>query len=640
MRLVQGEVLQGGSPFPPIATLAFLSDCEVAALLGPDGSVEWMCLPRFDGPSVFGALLDRDAGSFRLGPTDTHVAAGRRYLPGTMVLETTWNTPTGWIVVHEALLIGPWHHDDERSPTHRRTPTDTEADHVLLRTVRCLNGRVDLVMECRPRMGYGARAVHWRHEGAGYGSAVATGASDDPVLRLTTDLRLGFEGAGRARARTTLREGDTAYVALSWSEHPAPRDAHEATERLDFTARYWREWLAHGQFPDHPWRSYLQRSALTLKGLAYAPSGAMVAAPTTSLPETPGGLRNWDYRYTWVRDSTFALWALYTLGIDDEADDFFHFIRDVAAEGPLQVLYGIGGERDLPERTLEHLSGYENAAPVRVGNAAFNQRQHDVWGTLMDSIYLHTRARDALDDTTWRLLRDVVEEAIAHWQEPDRGIWEVRGQPRHFTVSKVMCWVACDRGARLAALRDDGERAERWSTAAEEIHADVCANAVHDGVFRQHYDTDALDASCLLLPLVRFLPPEDARIVDTVHAILDGLAVDGLVRRYLVKETDDGLVGPEGAFTTCSFWMVSALAEIGEPDAARALCEKVLCYASPLRLYAEEIEPGSGRQLGNFPQAFTHLALINALMHVIRADDELVRGEPLMKTRRREVVKK
>src|SRR4051794_32941577 len=394
MRLVQGEVLQGGSPFPPIATLAFLSDCEVAALLGPDGNVEWVSPRRCDAPSVLGPLRARDAGSFGLGPTATRGGGGRRYLPGTMVLETTWNTPTGWIVVHEALLIGPWHHVDERSPTHRRTPTDTEADHVLQRTVRCLNGRVDLVMECRPRTGYGARAVRWRHEGAGYGSAVATGAPDDPVLRLTTDLRLGFEGAGRARARTTLRDGDTAYVALSWSEHPAPRDAHEATERLDFTARYWREWLAHGQFPDHPWRSYLQRSALTLKGLAYAPSGAMVAAPTTSLPETPGGLRNWDYRYAWVRDSTFMLWGLYTLGFDEEANDFFYFIRDVvsAEKDELQIMYGIGSETELPEQTLEHMTGYENARPVRIGNDAYDQRQHDAWGALLDSIWLHTKS--------------------------------------------------------------------------------------------------------------------------------------------------------------------------------------------------------------------------------------------------------
>jgi GH15 family glucan-1,4-alpha-glucosidase len=358
----------------------------------------------------------------------------------------------------------------------------------------------------------------------------------------------------------------------------------------------------------------------------------MVAAATTSLPESPGGTRNWDYRYAWVRDATWMLWGLYTLGFDEEANDFFYFIREVVdAHDLLQVMYGIGGERELPERTLDHLTGYEGSRPVRAGNAAYRQRQHDVWGALLDSIYLHTKSRDGLAESTWRIARRQVDEAIAHWREPDRGIWEVRGEPRHFTSSKVMCWVACDRGARLARLRLDEAHAERWQRAADEIHVDVCTNGVDDrGVFTQHYDTPALDASCLLLPLVRFLPPDDARIVRTVHAIADELGEDGLVRRYRTEETDDGLLGEEGAFVICSFWLVSALVELGEAPRARALCEKLLCYASGLQLYAEEIDTRSGRQLGNFPQAFSHLALINALMHVIRADAELTRQQPLV----------
>ena len=637
MRQVIGDVPLGGSPYPPIADYAFLSDCEVCALVAPSGNVEWMCLPRFDGPSVFGSMLDRDAGTFRLAPVDTQVPAGRRYLPGTMVLETTWGTRTGWVIVRDVLLIGPWHHDAERSQTHRRSPTDQDADHVLLRTIRCVNGHVEMHMECEPKLDYGRTAIKWEYEGDGYGQAVGRAEEGDLQLRLTTDLRMGFEG-GRARARTTLHDGDTAFVALSWSEHAPPVNYDEAYHRLVYTADFWHEWLSHGDFPDHPWRTFLQRSALTLKGLTYAPTGAMVAAPTTSLPETPGGERNWDYRYAWIRDSTFMLWGLYTLGFDEEANDFFYFIRDVAgADEELQIMYGIGGERELTEEMLLHLDGYEHAQPVRIGNGAYAQQQHDVWGALLDSIYLHTRSRDGLAEKTWEILCRQVDKAIAAWREPDRGIWEVRGEPKHFVSSKVMCWVACDRGARLARLREDWERAERWQEAANDIRDDVLEHGVDDrGVFVQHYDTTALDASCLMLVLVRFLPPTDERIVATVNAIADELTADGLVLRYRTDETDDGLQGEEGTFTICSFWLVSALAEIGEHEKARALCERLLGYASSLDLYAEEIDARSGRHLGNFPQAFTHLALINAVMHVIAADRQLASAQPLIDDRRRE----
>jgi alpha,alpha-trehalase len=639
MRQVVGDVPLGGSPFPPIADFAFLSDCESCALVAPSGNVEWMCLPRFDSPSVFGAILDRDAGSFRLAPVDTSVPAGRRYLPGTMVMETTWGTRTGWIIVRDVLLIGPWHHDEERSRTHRRSPTDNDADHVLLRTLRCVNGHVEMHMECEPRLDYGRKGVEWEYSGSGYNEAIAKAEGEEIELCLTTDLRIGFEG-GRARARTTLRDGDTAFVALSWSDHGGPKTYDDAYHRLVYTADYWHEWLSHGDFPDHPWRTYLQRSALTLKGLTYAPTGAMIAAATTSLPETPGGERNWDYRYAWIRDSTFMLWGLYTLGFDEEANDFFYFIRDVATKSDdrLQIMYGIGGEETLTEEMLLHLDGYEHAQPVRAGNGAFAQKQHDVWGALLDSIYLHTKSRDGLAESTWEILCKQVDDAIASWREPDRGIWEVRGEPQHFTSSKVMCWVACDRGARLARLREDWERAERWQQAADEIHADVCEHGVDErGAFCQHYDTRALDASCLLIPLVRFLPPDDERVIATVNAIADELTLDGLVLRYIVDETDDGLSGEEGTFAICSFLLVSALAEIGEHDRARSLCEKLLGYASPLNLYAEEIDARSGRHLGNFPQAFTHLALINAVMHVIRADQQLATTQPLLEARRREV---
>jgi GH15 family glucan-1,4-alpha-glucosidase len=612
------------SAFPPIAEYALLSDCETTALIAPNGNVEWMCVPRMDSPSVFASILDRDAGSFRLGPAHVNVPAGRRYIPGTMVLETTWETRMGWVIVRDALSIGPWHHDEERSESHRRSPTDHDADHVLLRLITCVEGSAEINLDCEPAFDYGGLAAEWSYPGTGYNEAIAKSEGMDTALRLVTDLRLGFEGP-RARARTILREGEVAFAALGWSTHPLPSSHEEAEDWIGRTARHWREWLKHGTFPDHEWRSYLQRSALTLKGLTFRPTGAMIAAPTTSLPETPGGDRNWDYRYSWIRDSTFMLWALYTLGFDEEANDFFYFVADVAEaeEGRLQIMYGIDGDSTLEEQELNHLSGYDHAKPVRIGNGAYNQDQHDVWGAVLDSIYLHTKSRDQLPDRLWPIIKRQVETALERWREPDRGIWEVRGEPKHFTSSKMMCWVAADRGARLARIRADTRMAEHWETAAAEIHADICAHGLDDrGVFVQHYDTTALDASALLMPLVRFLPAADPRIRDTVLAIADELTDEGLVLRYRVEDTDDGFSGEEGTFTICSFWLVSALSEIGEIVRARGLCEKLLSYASPLQLYAEEIDPKTGRHLGNFPQAFTHLALINAVMHVIGSDRE------------------
>jgi GH15 family glucan-1,4-alpha-glucosidase len=611
----------GRSPFPPIAEYAFLSDCEANCLIAPSGAVEWMCLPRPDAPSVFSALLDRGAGTFRLGPYDEMVPAARRYLPGSLILETTWQTRTGWLIVRDALCMGPWHNVDERSHTHRRSPTDFDAEHCLLRTVRCVSGSVDVSMTCEPVFDYGRREPTWRYDSEGYGEVVTTDEETGMTLRLTTDLRPGIEGRG-LNARSRMVEGEMRFVALSWSPLPPPRTIDDAANRAWRTSEYWRQWITLGDFPDHPWRSYLQRSALTLKGLTYAPTGALLAAATTSLPETPHGERNWDYRYAWVRDSTFALWGLYTLGFDREANDFFYFIQDACTGGhDLQVMYGVGGERQLDEEALPHLAGYEGAVPVRTGNAAYRQNQHDVWGAVLDSVYLHARSREQMPESLWPVLKRQVEQAAEHWEEPDRGIWEVRGEPQHFVSSKLMCWVAVDRGARLARMYDEDEYAEKWQALADQIHADICANGIDErGVFTQRYGSPALDASLLLMPLLRFLPAGDQRIRSTVLAIAEELTIDGLVLRYRTDETDDGLSGEEGTFTICSFWLVSALVEIGEVDRARKLCERLLAYASPLELYAEEIDTYSGRHLGNFPQAFTHLALINAVMHVIRAE--------------------
>ena len=613
----------GGSPYPPIADYGFLSDCEVTALVAPSGAVEWMCLPRMDGPSVFGAMLDRDAGSFRLGPADVMVPSGRRYLPGTMILETAWATPTGWALIRDVLLMGPWRHQSERSSQHQRAPSDHHAEHVLLRTVRCLDGAVDIVLECEPAFDYGRARGTWQYSGNGYRQAECA-ADGEPPLQLTTDLNLGFEGP-LAIARRRLHAGEQVFCALSWRGSAPPQTFEEAHRRVSRTADYWREWLSRGNFPDHPWREYLTRSALTLKGLTYAPTGALLAAATTSLPETPGGDRNYDYRFSWLRDSTFMLWALHTLGLEGEADDYFYFLTDLAEQAQdLQIMYGIGGERELPEQNLDHLSGYDGARPVRIGNGAWNQRQHDVWGVLLDSVFLHTRSRDRLDERRWPMLERQVEEALKHWRDPDQGLWEVRGPARHFTASKVLCWVAVDRGARLALLRGDEERAARWRRAADEIHADVCEHGTDErGVFCQHYETTALDASVLLIPQVGFLPPDDERVRATVLAIADELTEGDLVLRYRVEHTDDGFSGDEGTFTICSFWLVSALADIGEVTRARTLCERLLSHASPLLLYAEEIDAHTGRQLGNFPQAFSHLALINAVMHLIKEDQQI-----------------
>ncbi|HXW59279.1 MAG TPA: glycoside hydrolase family 15 protein [Solirubrobacteraceae bacterium] len=614
-----------GSPFPPIGDYGFLSDCHTGALLASDGSIEWMCVPHFDSPSIFGSMLDRGAGSFRVGPYGMYVPAGRRYIPGTNLIETTWMTPQGWLCVVEGLTIGEWH-DNKHGSSHTRPPTDYDADHLLVRMLHCTQGQVQVEMICEPMVDYGAAAAEWTvvETGAEGGYALDACAGDTTV-RLFSDVRIGIEG-NSVRSRHTMSEGERRFCALSWTEElRGPRTAEEADDRLEKTAHFWRSWLAEGSYPDHPWRIHLERSALALKGLTFMPTGALVAAPTTSLPETPGGERNWDYRYCWMRDASFTLWGLHALGLDWEADDFIQYVADLDRneDGSLQIMYGIKGQKDLEESTLDHLKGYEGARPVRIGNGAYRQRQNDVYGAVLDSVYLHSKRRDHIPDRLWPVLSDQVRCAAEVWRKPDQGIWEARGKPRHYVSSKLMCWVAMDRGARLAERRGEQEHAERWQSLANEVHEDITSRGVDArGVFRQHYETDALDASTLLIPLVRFLPPEDERVRATVCAIRDELTENGLVLRYRTEETDDGLHGKEGTFLICSFWLVSALSEIGEHRDAQQLCERLLSFASPMELYGEELDAASGRQLGNYPQAFTHLALINAVTHVIAAQQD------------------
>jgi alpha,alpha-trehalase len=608
------------SPFPPIADYAFLSNCHTGALVAPDGAVGWLCVPSFDAPSIFGTLLDREAGYFRLGPFGVNFPAARAYEPGTHVLETTWHTQTGWVVVRDALTMGPRQGEDRVTP-HTRPPADHDADHLLVRTVTCIDGRAEIELVCEPVFDYGRTLAEWTLVDGNRHTADASGAGQ--TVRLQTDLELGIEG-NRVRARHVLEQGEQLYCALSWAEGlAAPQTIQEADARLAATTRFWRAWLAGARMPDHRWREPLRRSALAVKGLSYMPTGATVAALTTSLPETPGGERNWDYRYSWMRDSTFTLQALHYLNLDWEAHEFMQFVADLEPnqDGALQIMYGIDGRRDLTESTRDDLTGYAGASPVRVGNGAFDQRQNDVYGAVLDSILLHTRRSQRLPRRLWPIVQAQAECALRVWRDPDQGIWEARGKPQHYVSSKLMCWVALDRAAKLAGIRGAPELHATWQAAAEEIRADILAHGVSDrGVLRQHYDTDALDASTLLAALFGFLPAADERLRNSVLAVADELTENGYVLRYRTDETDDGLSGKEGTFLICSFWLVSALSIIGEQQRARDLMDRLLRIASPLGLYAEEYDVETGHHLGNFPQAFSHLALIEAAGRIIVAE--------------------
>ena len=604
------------SPFPPIADYAFLSDCHTGALVAPDGAIDWLCIPCFDAPSVFGSLLDREAGFFRIGPFGISHPTARAYQPGTNVFETTWKSPSGWAIVRDALTIGPRQHEDTVTP-HTRPPADDDADHMLVRTVECLHGNIEIELVCEPAFDYGRTPAEWtRVEGAPQ-ALDASGAGLS--FRLVSDIAIDVEGDS-VRGRHTLQAGERAYCALSWAEElAAPQNHDEAAARLDATTRFWRRWLSNARIPDHQLRDPVQRSALTIKGLTYMPTGATVAALTTSLPETPGGVRNWDYRYTWIRDTTFTLQALHFLNLDWEASEFMAFVADLepTEDGSLQIMYGIDGRRDLRESTRDDLTGYSGARPVRIGNGAFDQRQNDVFGAVLDSILLHTRHSERLPRRLWPIVQAQTACATQVWRNPDQGIWEARGKPQHYVSSKLMCWVALDRASKLAEIRGDPALRDEWRATADEIHADILEHGVRDGVLRQHYDTDSLDASTLLAALFGFLPADDDVLRKSVLAIANDLTEDGYVLRYRTTETDDGLSGKEGTFLICSFWLVSALAIVGEGQAARDLMERLLRISSPLGLYAEEFDAPTGRHLGNFPQAFSHLALIEAAARII-----------------------
>jgi len=473
---------------------------------------------------------------------------------------------------------------------------------------------------CEPLFDYGRAPAEWALVDGSRHAADARGGGQ--TVRLYSDLALGIERS-RVRARHTLEPGEKAYCALSWAEGLAgPADAADAESRIAATVRYWRRWLGRARIPDHLWREPIQRSALAIKGLTYMPTGSTVAALTTSLPETPGGERNWDYRFCWMRDTTFTLQALHYLNLDWEAGEFMEFVADLEAneDGALQIMYGIDGRRDLTESTLDHLSGYAGARPVRIGNGAYDQHQNDVFGAVLDSILLHARRSKRLPGRLGPVVQAQAECATGVWRNPDQGIWEARGAPQHYVSSKLMCWVALDRAAKLAEIGGDAELQVEWNATAEEIRADILEHGARDGVLRQHYATDSLDASTLLAAIFGFLPHDDERLRASVLAIADELTEQGFVLRYRTEETDDGLSGKEGTFLICSFWLVSALAIIGELQRARDLMERLLRIASPLGLLAEEFDVETGRHLGNFPQAFSHLALIEAAGRIIIAE--------------------
>ena len=600
----------GGMSNVPIAEHALLSDCHSAALVTRDGSVDWLCWPRFDSPSVLGRLLDDDAGHWRIGAVGEH-RSERRYMARTLVLETETTTATGTVRVTDALALGPG---------NRGHALGVGSPHLLIRSVTGVTGSVELEFAYRPRPEYGILTPILGHVDGG---VTARGGAEWLVLSTPVPLDLA---AGVATARFVVAPGETLTFALHRStleQQPAHVWTQDALrERLTDTVEGWRSWSGLHQTYDGPWRDLVHRSGLVLQALTFRPSGAIVAAATTSLPESPGGGRNWDYRYSWVRDASFTMEALWVAACPDEAGDFFAFMTTAAT--PLQIMFGVGGEHDLTERELPHLRGWRDSRPVRVGNGAWRQEQIDVYGELLAAADRLSAQITTMDDDVRAFLIAMADAAAARWRDPDRGIWEIRGEPRHFVYSKVMCWVALDRAIRLAPLLEVDDVA-RWTAERDEIRATVLREGWDQaaGTFTQSFGTKDLDASLLMLPIVGFLPAGDPRMLATIEAIDDRLTDSrGLVYRYVA---DDGLAGDEGTFLLCTFWLAQALARAGRIDQARQVFERAAGYANDVGLLAEEIDPRTGEMLGNFPQAFSHIGLVNAAWAIAEAQDGSVR---------------
>ena len=592
----------------PIAEHGVIGDLHTVALVGTDGSIDWFCCPHFDSPTVFASLLDADKGGrFRISPTAERYQAKQLYFPDTNVLITRFLTPDGVAEVQDFMTIAAA--DDETHP------------HQVVRRVVCVRGEMRFAVEVAPRFNYAREEHRLRVHDEG-----VVFLAPSLCLALSSSIPFDLRG-GDAHAELTLRAGETATFALARAARDRPPTLfteEHALRAVQATGEFWRGWLSRSRYRGR-WREMVNRSALTLKLLTFEPTGAIVAAPTTSLPEVIGGERNWDYRYTWIRDAAFSLYALLRLGFKDEAGAFMGWLTDRfreskgGGEGPLQVMYGIDGRAELTEETLDHLEGYKGSAPVRIGNGAAQQLQLDIYGELIDSVYLYNKYGTPIYHHAWTDLTRIVEWLCENWDRPDDGIWEVRGGPQDFTYSRLMSWVALDRTIRIGRDRGLPTKLVRWYEVRDAIYSQIMERGWNEkrSAFVQHYGSDVLDASLLLMPLVLFIAPTDPRWISTLDAMSAELVSDSLVYRYNVEASPDGLEGKEGTFSICSFWYVEALARAGRLDEARLAFEKMLTYANHLGLFSEEIGPSS-ELLGNFPQAFTHLALISAAVNLDR----------------------
>jgi GH15 family glucan-1,4-alpha-glucosidase len=604
--------------YQPIEDYGIIGNMHTAALVGLNGSIDWFCCPRFDSPSVFAAMLDdKKGGFFRIAPVGDRITHKQLYWPGTNVLITRFLSTDGVGEITDYMPVG------ERAKE--------DGYHRLIRRINVVRGTMRFRIECRPAFNY-ARDEHETKLGPEGAAFHSPGLS----LGLTSSVPLKQEGSGVV-AEVTLHEGETTRFVLQ--RIPAGEQCGfslseaEALELFKDTVDYWIRWLSHGTYTGR-WREMVQRSALALKLLTYEPTGAIVAAPTCSLPEGIGGERNWDYRYTWIRDAAFTVYGLLRIGFTEEAGKFMDWIEarchELESDGHLQIMYGIDGRHTLTEETLDHLDGYRGSRPVRIGNDAYGQLQLDIYGELMDAVYLSNKYRSPISYDLWHELRRITNWVCDNWQRKDEGIWEVRGAPQHFVYSKLMTWVAVDRALRLADKRSFPADRERWSKVRDQMYEEIMVkgwNAKRQ-TFVQHYGSESLDAANLTMPLIFFLSPTDSRMLKTLDATCrpphkGGLVSNSLVYRYNVEHTDDGLAGEEGTFNICTFWLVEALTRAGRTDrkrlvTARLMYERMLGYANHLGLYAEETGP-RGEALGNFPQAFTHLGLISAAYNLDRA---------------------
>jgi GH15 family glucan-1,4-alpha-glucosidase len=601
----------------PIAEHGLVGDLHTVALIGTTGTVDWYCCPAFDSPSVFGSVLDANHGGYyELHPDCDDWTSKQLYFPDTNILITRFFTPDGVGEVQDFMPI-----EAVATDLHR---------HRLFRRVVVVRGQMSFVIAVQPRFDYG-RAEHeveMHPHGVLFRSPVLTLALEGAIAHaMGSERRLTREDGG-VRATFDLAAGESQTFVLERvpEDHIArPYPEHETAATFDATVNYWRRWVAHSRYKGR-WREMLTRSALTLKLLTYAPTGAIVAAPTTSLPEQLGGERNWDYRYTWIRDAAFSLYGLLRLGFTEEAAAFMHWLTDRTREweigvgGPLQIMYGIDGRKELTEHDHPTWSGYRDSHPVRIGNAAADQRQLDIYGEMIDSIYLYNKYGKPIHYDTWENVRRIVDWLCENWDQVDEGIWETRGGQKEFTYSRLMSWVAIERAIRMNRARGLPGDIVGWLGERDRIYNQIMKKGWSEErqAFVQHYGSDVLDASILLMPLVLFIAPTDPRWISTLDAIGDELVSDSLVYRYNIEASPDGLRGDEGTFSMCSFWYVEALTRAGRLEEARLAFEKMLTYANHLGLYSEEIGP-TGEQLGNFPQAFTHLALISAAFNLDRA---------------------